>query len=193
MAADLSLETLKEIDALISKCLGVREQFRQHGTLAINKVCAPVLQSAALFPDGTFEHNPVLDFETYGENLLRMQTEGIWAFSYGTRTEDLDCPQKAADFYLYFTQDLYNNWYSSTGKQRSKFASLYRDITNDKANWSLITQDTTPREGNTNSPRAAIAASAFILTNSMTSNREICDKAEKLWVDRCGGFITYMN
>jgi hypothetical protein len=193
MAADLSPEILKEIDALISKCLRVREQFRRHGTPATSKVCAPVLQSAALFPDGTFEHNPVSDLEPYGKNLLRMQTEVIWAFSSGTPTEDLDCPQRAADFYLYFTQDLCNNWYYSTEKQQSEFASLYRDITNDEANRSLITQDSIPREGNTNSPRAAIAASAFILTNPMTFDRKIRDKAEKQWVDRCGGFITYKN
>ncbi|KAI8711297.1 hypothetical protein NCS52_01505700 [Fusarium sp. LHS14.1] len=84
------------------------------------------------------------------------------------------------------------------GKEdNSGWAALFRDVTNDAADDNLITTDTTARPGLVNSPRAAMAAHAWVITNSMCGSGEvahaIANRARQLWERRCGPFVVAQN
>ena len=189
MAASLDPATLREIEKLISESLGMQEKYRQHEfgrPFSAVKIWAPLSRAITLFPDGTFttDHSVNDSFQPYGKEALLAQTEVIWAFSNGSTLPDLDCPQKAVDLYQYFCWDLYQFWHRGS----SGFKDLCSDVTNNLADWRLITHDTTSREGLENSPRAGMAAHAFIVTNGMTADEEEVGEAKRKWESRCGSF-----
>ncbi|KAH8694347.1 hypothetical protein BGZ61DRAFT_451835 [Ilyonectria robusta] len=195
MAATLDLATLQRIEELIEKSLGAREQYRANpSSKTIAEFWRYLGQALSLFPEGTFKDN-VLDpanLNPYESEMIIAQTEAIWAFSNGTQTDDLDCPQRAVDLYSGFAKDLYNFWYyKATGK--NAFANLCHTVTNTLTNWSLITQDTRRRQGLQNSPRAGMAAYAFVITNSMIGDWTIRNQTKQLWAERCGTFTVVQD
>jgi hypothetical protein len=202
MDTALDAQTWKEIDALIQKALGAREAYRT-GTKDARTMAAawrPIMRLLSKFPEGTFtrnNHEEIADIDPYGREVLTAFTEGIWAISLGPVLDDLDCPQTATDLYSYFGQDLYQVWYNSEPKDHNNWAALFREVTNNIADYNLITTDTTPRSGLTNSPRAAMAAHAWVITNSMSGSSNaghaIANNARQLWEDRCGPFVVSEN
>lgn len=200
MEIHLDVQTWKDIESLIRKALEARETYRTGSKDARATAAAwrPVMKLLAKFPEDTFSKNDnqnIVDIDPYGKEVLNAFTEGIWAFSLGPVLDDLDCPQTATDLYSYFAQDLYQVWYRS--ESHNSWAALFRQVTNHVADYSLITMDTTPRPGLTNSPRAAMAAHAWVITNSMSGSDEtgwaIANAARQLWEDRCGPFVVSHN
>lgn len=126
--------------------------------------------------------------------MLVAFTEGIWAFSLGSVLHDLNCPRTTTDLYSYFAQDLYQVWYDSDGRGRT-YVTLFSEVTNSVANRGFITMDAVARPGLVNSPRAATAAHAWIITNSMHGSYELemIQRARELWEARCGSFVVATN
>ncbi|RGP79421.1 hypothetical protein FLONG3_2476 [Fusarium longipes] len=202
MTISLDAKTWKEIDTLIRKALEARETYRPgpRNARTMSEAWKPIMRLIAKFPDGTFtknKHEEIADINPYGTEVLTALTECIWAFSLGPVLDDLDCPQTATDLYSYFGQDLYQVWYHSEQMETKRWASLFRDVTNDVADYRLITTDTAPRQGLTNSPRAAMAAHAWVITNAMSGSddigQDIADRAKRLWESRCGPFVVAWN
>jgi hypothetical protein len=204
VAMDTALEPKdwKDIEALIQKALGARETYRTGAKDARSMAAAwrPIMRLLTKFPEGTFtknNHQDISDLDPYGKEVLTAFTEGMWAFSLGPVLDDLDCPQTATDLYSYFGQDLYQIWYGSEPKDKNNWAGLFRDVTNEVADYKLITLDTTARPGLGNSPRAAMAAHAWVITNSMCGSgnigHAIASEARQLWETRCGPFEVSHN
>ncbi|KAI8648496.1 hypothetical protein LRP88_02269 [Fusarium phalaenopsidis] len=204
MGTALDAQAWRDIDALIRNALQARETYRTGPKNPRTMAAAwkPIMELLAKFPEGTFtknDHKDVANINPYGKEVLTAFTEGIWAFSSGPVLDDLDCPQTATDLYSYFGQDLYQVWYNSEPepKDNSGWAALFRDVTNDAADDNLITTDTTARPGLVNSPRAAMAAHAWVITNSMCGSGEvahaIANRARQLWERRCGPFVVAQN
>ena len=201
MAIFLPDQTWRDIESLIRKALSAREAYRQHSQNVRTSAAAwrPIMKLLSKFPENTFNHPEVSDISPYGKEVLVAFTNVIWAFSLGPVLEDLDCPQTATDLYSYFVQDLYQVWYNTDleGKERATYSALFSEVTNDLANHSLITRDTTVRPGLVNSPRAAMAAHAWIVTNAMHGSGEVdkivVRRAKELWEARCGSFVVTTN
>ncbi|KAK4460890.1 hypothetical protein QBC42DRAFT_347629 [Cladorrhinum samala] len=203
-AAALPIATLEKIEDLIAKSNGARLEYRKahnHGTPVnaklAQKISMLVAKAASLFPEGTFKNGTEVDIDPYGEGLIRLTTEVIWAFSSGPASKTLDCPQRAADHYQIFGDDLYNRHLhiaNSSRVESAKFDSMIMSVTDKKASWKLITADEKPRPGLVNSPRAAIGAFAFRITNAIIYSQKspTVDESQKLWVARCGKF-TFME
>ncbi|KAK6702048.1 hypothetical protein SNK04_011954 [Fusarium graminearum] len=202
MEASLDVQDWKDIESLIQKALGAREAYRT-GTKDARAMAAawrPIMRLLAKFPEGTFTKNnnqDIADIDPYGKEVLTTFTEGMWAFSLGPVLDDLDCPQTATDLYSYFGQDLYQVWYNSEPKDKNNWAALFQDVTNKVTDYNLITNDTTARAGLDNSPRAAMAAHAWVITNSMCGSGDvghaIASEARQLWETRCGPFVVSHN
>ncbi|KAJ4024658.1 hypothetical protein NW766_000898 [Fusarium irregulare] len=194
-------QTWRDIDVLIRRALGTREAYRQHSQNVRTSAAAwrPIMKLLSKFPENTFNHPEVSDISPYGKEVLVAFTNVIWAFSLGPVLEDLDCPQTATDLYSYFVQDLYQVWYNTDleGRERATYSALLSEVTNDLANHNLITRDTTVRPGLVNSPRAAMAAHAWIVTNAMHGSGEVdkivVRRAKELWEARCGSFVVATN
>ncbi|RFN47638.1 hypothetical protein FIE12Z_8095 [Fusarium flagelliforme] len=192
MTISLPDETWRDIDNLIRGALSAREAYRKHSHNVRTSAAAwrPIMKLLSKFPENTFNHNEVADISPYGRELLVAFTNGMWAFSLGPVLDGLDCPQTATDLYSYFVQDLYQVWYNTDweGRGRSDYATLFSEVTNDLADWNLTTRDTAIRPGLTNSPRAAMAAHAWIVTNAMHMSgevdRNIVQRAKELWETR---------
>ncbi|KAM0432452.1 hypothetical protein ACHAQK_009677 [Fusarium lateritium] len=200
MGTDVDPQTWIEIDGLISKALDARERYRQgpQNQQTMTATWKPIMRLLHKFPGGTLTtHNYDTNINPYSEEILATFTEIMWAFSSGPILDGLDCPQTATDYYSYFTRDLYQIWYRSEPSEKRTWASLFRKVTNDIANYDLITTDTTSRSGLVNSPRAAMAAHAWIVTNSMCGSGPVGDaiaaRARQLWEDRCGHFVEIEN
>jgi hypothetical protein len=202
METAIDPQTWTEIDGLISKALDAREKYRQgpQNQRTMAATWKPIMQLLGKFPEGTFttyDYDTMANIDPYSEEVLATFTEIIWAFSSGPVLDGLDCPQTATDYYSYYTQDLYQVWYRSEPSEHSTWASLFRKVTNNIANYNLITTDTTPRPGLVNSPRAAMAAHAWIVTNSMCGSgpesHATAVRARQLWEDRCGHFVEMQN
>lgn len=180
---------MRKIEKFISGSLRMLVKYRQHEfgrPSSAVKIWAPLSRAISLFPDGTFttDHSAKDVFEPYGKEAVLAQTEVLWAFSNGAMLPDLDCPQRAADLYQWFCQDLYHFW----PRGGSGFNRLISNVTDNLADWRLITHDTTLREGLENSPRAGMAAHAFVVTNAMTRDRLAVEEAKRRWESRCGSF-----
>jgi hypothetical protein len=202
MATALDAEAWKSLDTLIRKALKERETYRTGTQNGRTRTAAwkPIAQLLAKFPEGPFtknDHRDIINIDPYGKEVLTALTEGIWAFSLGPVLDDLDCPQTATDLYSYFGQDLYQVWYHSEPRDKNIWAALFREVTNDTADDNLITKDTAVRHGLVNSPRAAMGAHAWVITNSMTGNDEhekrIVNSARQFWEKRCGPFVVSQN
>ena len=192
----LSDQTWRDIESLIRKALSARETYRTQSQNARTSAAAwnPIMKLLFKFPENTFNHTEVTDINPYGMEVLVAFTEGIWAFSLGPVLHDLDCPQTATDLYSYFAQDLYQVWYNTNGRGRI-YATLFSEVTNSVADYNLITMDAVTRPGLVNSPRAAMAAHAWIITNSMHGSHEweMTQRARELWEARCGSFVVATN
>lgn len=204
-AAALPLKTLEKIEDLIAKSNGARLEYRKththgspvNGKLA-QKVWMLVVKAASLFPEGTFKNGTEVNIDPYGEGLILLTTEVIWAFSSGPASKTLDCPQRAADHYQFFGEDLYNRRLhiaKISSAEVAKFDRMIMTITDVKASWKLITADAKPRPGLANSPRAAIGAFAFRITNAIiySQNSQVVNESQKLWIARCGKFTFVQN
>ncbi|CAJ0540853.1 Ff.00g077580.m01.CDS01 [Fusarium sp. VM40] len=200
MGTAVNPQTWIEIGDLISKALDAREKYRKgpQNQRTMATTWKPIERLLHKFPEGTFttyDYDTVSNIDPYCEEVLATFTEIIWAFSSGPVLDGLDCPQAATDYYSYFGQDLYQIWYRSS--DNSTWSTLFSRVTNDIANYSLITTDTTSRSGLVNSPRAAMAAHAWVITNSMCgsgpASHAIATKARQLWEDRCGHFVETEN
>ncbi|RBR08368.1 uncharacterized protein FIESC28_10273 [Fusarium coffeatum] len=196
MAIFLPDQTWRDIESLIREALSARETYRTQAQNARTSAAAwkPVMKLLSKFPENTFNHTEVTDINPYGREVLVAFTEGIWAFSLGPILHDLDCPQTATDLYSYFAQDLYQVWYNTDGRGRT-YATLFSEVTNSVADYNLITMDAVARQGLVNSPRAAMAAHAWIITNAMHGNNdwEMIQRARELWEARCGPFVVATN
>ncbi|SPJ81624.1 uncharacterized protein FTOL_09029 [Fusarium torulosum] len=202
MGTAVDPQTWIEIDGLISKALDAREKYRQgpQNQRTMAATWKPIMRLLSKFPEGTFttyDYDTMTNIDPYSEEVLTTFTEIIWAFSSGPILNELDCPQIATDYYSYYTRDLCQIWYRSEPSDHSTWANLFRKVTNNIANYKLITTDTTSRPGLVNSPRAAMAAHAWIVTNSMCDSspdsHAIAVRARQLWEDRCGHFVEIEN
>lgn len=202
METAVDSQTWIEIGDLISKTLDAREKYRQgpQNQRTMAATWKPIVRLLHKFPEGTFttyDYDTVSNIDPYSEEVLATFTEIIWAFSSGPVLDELDCPQTATDYYSYYGQDLYQIWYRSEPRDQTTWVTLFSRVTNDIANYNLITTDTTSRPGLVNSPRAAMAAHAWVITNSMCgsgpASHAIATRARQLWEDRCGHFVEAEN
>ncbi|KAF2758704.1 hypothetical protein EJ05DRAFT_476017 [Pseudovirgaria hyperparasitica] len=132
--------------------------------------------------------------EATEDDLLQYHIELPWAYSsaVGNPAVPGDCAQMGADHYSALCQELYDA-FSNPGKDTlvsdTAFGEKVIHITNNVANYTLVTADVVKRTGRKNAPRGQIAALAWACTNSMSKRGEkAVEDAEKLWVQRCGQF-----
>ncbi|KAG7132042.1 hypothetical protein HYQ45_009492 [Verticillium longisporum] len=195
MIPHLDAAEWSRIDTLLRKSLAAREACRAnpHNARAVHQAWQPISRILDLFREESFtktNHLELTDVSPYGQGALTALTDIIWAFSNGPVTEQLDCPQTAVDLYAYFARDLYNVWLQANSRREGgDMARLFRTVTNELADWTLITSDDTARPGLSNSPRRGMAAHAWVLTNSMVLHHsEEVVAAKRLWEERCGVF-----
>lgn len=195
MIPHLDAAEWSRIDTLLRKSLAAREACRAnpHNARAVHQAWQPISRILDLFREESFtktNHLELTDVSPYGQGALTALTDIIWAFSNGPVTEQLDCPQTAVDLYAYFARDLYNVWLQANSRREGgDMARLFRTVTNELADWTLITSDDTARPGLSNSPRRGMAAHAWVMTNSMVLHHsEEVVAAKRLWEERCGVF-----
>ncbi|KAF3359767.1 hypothetical protein VdG1_01965 [Verticillium dahliae VDG1] len=167
MIPHLDAAEWSRIDTLLRKSLAAREACRAnpHNARAVHQAWQPISRILDLFREESFtktNHLELTDVSPYGQGALTALTDIIWAFSNGP---------------------------ANSRREGGDMARLFRTVTNELADWTLITSDDTARPGLSNSPRRGMAAHAWVMTNSMVLHHsEEVVAAKRLWEERCGVF-----
>lgn len=176
----------------ITDSIGLLQDARDHGfdQKKQHKFIGVLNKAVALFPADKFQG---LDDELgfYQANSLCLQTELCWALSSLPPQKDHNWSQMGVSAYEGLQLQLYNWWLSlsSDRAQQAAFVQMSTHVTNQVANWKLITTDDVKEDNLKNSPRKGMGRVAFMMTHAVVSGYpRLEQEVRNLWVQRCGEF-----
>ncbi|KAH8880487.1 hypothetical protein GQ53DRAFT_833231 [Thozetella sp. PMI_491] len=176
----------------ITKSIGQLKDARQKGSNFKKEglFVKNLIKATSLFPEGTFV-DLESDISFFQKNSLRLQTELCWALSKLPATDDFDSAQMGQMAYEGLLHEYYQKRLSDDNGGL-EFMFMCKHVTNNEANWELITEDTTKRPNMVIGPRAGIGRIAFMFSNAINFGGGEDFGAKVLWVQRCGDFPVFI-